>query len=331
MNTCMLSPLIYFLILANKQLSKSQYSRLFSDLQHHHPEMPHEHAAAGVSGTPLPKRTARHQKRKKKMKAQKGSSRIEMPNHKYRPVSDDEIAHHVSSMYITGPGGFMKEAAIKREKQNDNEHLAFLKKLDRHPTLVLNADYQPLSVLPLSIWSWQETIKSLFSGRVVVVDVYPGLNVKAVNVDVPLPSVIALTEYNRQPNQIPAFTRRNVFLRDGYKCQYCSKTYRTGDLSLDHVTPRCVGGRLDWENAVTSCRKCNGRKGSILPQHLKQIGMKLLREPRVPTKWELAANAEKMVPKKVHSTWKPFLGMHMVPEDHKGAEETFFNEIDESF
>ena len=142
MNTCMLSPLIYFLILANKQLSKSQYSRLFSDLQHHHPEMPHEHAAAGVSGTPLPKRTARHQKRKKKMKAQKGSSRIEMPNHKYRPVSDDEIAHHVSSMYITGPGGFMKEAAIKREKQNDNEHLAFLKKLDRHPTLVLNADYQ---------------------------------------------------------------------------------------------------------------------------------------------------------------------------------------------
>jgi Restriction endonuclease len=105
---------------------------------------------------------------------------------------------------------------------------------------------QPLSVLPLSIWPWQETIKSLFSGKVTVVDVYPELTVRAVNMNVPLPSVIALTEYVKQPNQAPAFTRRNVFLRDGYKCQYCSKSFMTRDLSLDHVNPRCKGGRLEW-------------------------------------------------------------------------------------
>ena len=105
---------------------------------------------------------------------------------------------------------------------------------------------QPLSVLPLSLWSWQETIKAVFSGKVTVVDVYTGISIKAVNVDVPLPSVIALTEYVAQPKQRPAFTRRNVFLRDGYMCQYCSKRHRTNDLTLDHVVPRCVGGKLDW-------------------------------------------------------------------------------------
>ena len=75
-------------------------------------------------------------------------------------------------------------------------------------------------------------MKALFSGKVVVVDVYQGITIKAVNLNVPLPSVIALTEYVPQPNQKPAFTRRNVFLRDSYKCQYCSKLYRTHDLSL---------------------------------------------------------------------------------------------------
>ena len=105
---------------------------------------------------------------------------------------------------------------------------------------------QPLSVLPLSIWSWQETVKSLFSGKVAVVDVYPDMSVRAVNVDVPLPSVVALTEFVPQPHQAPAFTRRNVYLRDGYTCQYCGKRFRFDDLSLDHVVPRCRGGKLEW-------------------------------------------------------------------------------------
>ena len=89
-------------------------------------------------------------------------------------------------------------------------------------------------------------MKGLFSGKVTVVDVYPGIMIRAVNMEVPLPSVIALTEYVPQPNKRPAFTRRNVFLRDGYTCQYCSKRYRTNDLSLDHVFPRCNGGKLEW-------------------------------------------------------------------------------------
>jgi hypothetical protein len=67
--------------------------------------------------------------------------------------------------------------------------------LDRHPALVLNADYQPLRMLPLSVWSWQDTVKAVLSGKAVVVDIYPDLYVRAVSLDIPVPSVIALREY----------------------------------------------------------------------------------------------------------------------------------------
>jgi hypothetical protein len=62
------------------------------------------------------------------------------------------------------------------------------------------------------------------------------------------------------------------------------------------------------ENAVTSCLKCNGKKGSTPVSQLRSIGMKLHKEPRCPSQYELATRAAKMVPKRVHSTWKPYLG-----------------------
>mmetsp|Transcript_89 Transcript_89/g.138 ORF Transcript_89/g.138 Transcript_89/m.138 type:complete len:328 (-) Transcript_89:146-1129(-) len=295
---------------------------IFANMENERPEVLYEWAAAAP-----PKR----KKRRKKMKRQKRISQLDQKN-RSDDISDDDLAHHVSSMYITGPGGMLNDAAKKRERFEeftssfDQDHTDVLKKLDKHPALVLNADYQPLSVLPLSIWSWQETIKGVFSGKVVVVDVYPGLCVRAVNMDLPLPSVIALTDYVKQPNQAPNFTRRNVFLRDGYKCQYCTKKFVTRDLSLDHVLPRCKGGKLNWMNTVASCTKCNGKKGSTLPTDLKRIGMKLAREPRVPSKWELASNSEKLVPKNVHRTWRPFLGMNMIPENIGGDSESFLDE-----
>jgi len=175
--------------------------------------------------------------------------------------------------------------------------------------LVLNADYQPMSYLPLSMWHWQEAVKAVFSGKVTVVDVYENVTIRAAHLEIPLPSVIALNEYVPHFHQTPAFTKRNVFLRDEYRCQYCSNFFQTRDLSLDHVVPRCRGGRLHWKNAVTCCRRCNGRKGSLTVEDLRGVGMKLLREPRVPTQYELAAVAGRMLPRRVHSTWEPYLGM----------------------
>ena len=43
---------------------------------------------------------------------------------------------------------------------------------DNCPALVLNADYRPLSYFPLSLWSWQDTIKAVFLERVNIVAQY---------------------------------------------------------------------------------------------------------------------------------------------------------------
>eukprot|EP00985_Skeletonema_marinoi_P006807 scaffold2990_cov104-Skeletonema_marinoi.AAC.3 len=215
--------------------------------------------------------------------------------------------------------GATADGDIEDQLNNNNSHdnvdrhdMGIMKQnsllLDKHPSLVLNADYQPLRMLPLSTWSWQNTVKAVLSGKAVVVDVYPDLYVRAVSLDIPVPSVIALREYAPTGKAKPAFTRRNVFLRDGYRCQYCSHLFRTTDLSLDHVMPRCLGGKLTWDNTVTCCKKCNGRKGSLLPTQLDVVGMELRREPRRPSLYELAAEAGRFVPRRVHPTWEPFLG-----------------------
>jgi hypothetical protein len=92
-----------------------------------------------------------------------------------------------------------RSGTMKEEQQHHQHDKGVMKQnsimLDRHPALVLNADYQPLRMLPLSVWSWQDTVKAVLSGKAVVVDIYPDLYVRAVSLDIPVPSVIALREY----------------------------------------------------------------------------------------------------------------------------------------
>ena len=73
--------------------------------------------------------------------------------------------------------------------------------------------------------------------------------------------------------------RQNLFERDGFRCQYCNETFQTKDLNLDHVIPRDRGGKTSWENVVTSCIRCNSRKGNRLPH---EAGMRLVRRPQKP-------------------------------------------------
>jgi 5-methylcytosine-specific restriction endonuclease McrA len=181
---------------------------------------------------------------------------------------------------------------------------------ERYPCLVLNADYQPISYMPLSVWHWQDAIKSVFLGKVTVVDVYPDKAVRAARCEFPLPSVIAVTEYvQSQQRTTPAFTRHNVLLRDEYRCQYCHNRFSPQDLSLDHVVPRSHGGTLTWTNAVACCRHCNGRKGCKSVAEIQELmGMTLLRKPVAPTQYELTKIASRlMLPRKIHPTWKPYL------------------------
>ena len=120
------------------------------------------------------------------------------------------------------------------------------------PALVLNADYTPLSYFPLSLWPWQTAVKAMFLERVDVVAHYDR-EVHSPSASMKLPSVIALRQFVR-PNEYPAFTRFNLFLRDHFRCVYCG-SHR--ELTFDHVVPRAQGGRTSWENVATACAPCN--------------------------------------------------------------------------
>ena len=133
--------------------------------------------------------------------------------------------------------------------------------LNNSPCLVLNADYQPLSYFPLSLWGWQETIKAVFLDRVNIVAEYD-ISVKSTSFSMKLPSVISLKKFIPIKKNIP-FTRFNLFLRDEFRCQYCNTKHKASELTFDHVTSRSKGGLSTWENVVSACFKCNNKKGSL--------------------------------------------------------------------
>lgn len=174
--------------------------------------------------------------------------------------------------------------------------------LERCPALILNADYRPLSYFPLSIWSWQDAIKAIFRGSVVVISEYERV-VRSPTHEIRLPSVLALKEYIPAARS-PAFTRFNVFLRDAFECQYCSGSFKTNDLTFDHLIPRSRGGRTSWDNIVAACQECNTRKGNRMP---RECGMFPRGEPRQPTIYELQEQGRKFPPNFLHESWGDFL------------------------
>jgi 5-methylcytosine-specific restriction endonuclease McrA len=178
-------------------------------------------------------------------------------------------------------------------------HPDLIRHPDGCPTLVLNADYTPLSYYPLSLWPWQTAIKAVFLERVDIVSHYER-EVHSPSFSMKLPSVIALRQFVK-PSAFPAFTRFNLFLRDGFECQYCGSRH---DLTFDHVVPRAQGGRTTWENVSTACAPCNLRKGGRTP---KQAHMALAHEPSRPTSWELQENGRRFPPNYLHASWRDWL------------------------
>ena len=173
------------------------------------------------------------------------------------------------------------------------------RRLESCPSLVLNADYTPLSYYPLSLWPWQTAIKAVFLERVDIVASYERL-VHSPNLDMQIPSVIALRQYVR-PSEFPAFTRFNLFLRDRFQCQYCGSE---AHLTFDHVVPRRLGGKTTWENILTACAPCNMKKGGRTPA---QAHMHPLVEPIRPTHWQLQQHGKSFPPNYLHETWRDWL------------------------
>lgn len=166
-------------------------------------------------------------------------------------------------------------------------------------TLLLNKDYSPISVLPLSVIHWQHAVKLMYLGRIQVIETYPDWIIHSEKISINVPSVAVTKEYFNFKKKVN-FTRYNMYLRDLYQCQYCSDTFDFDDLTIDHVVPVSKGGKTEWTNCVTACKACNFKKADKLA--------KPLRAPYRPDYWALAS-AWKNSPFRVKDPkWNQYLG-----------------------
>ena len=173
--------------------------------------------------------------------------------------------------------------------------------LEKCPALVLNADFRPLSYYPLSLWCWQDAVKSVFLERVSIVSNYKR-KIRSPSFEMNLPSVIALKNFIK-PSKHPSFTRFNVFLRDKFACQYCGDKK---DLTFDHLLPKSKGGVTDWENVVTACSTCNVKKGGRLFSISE--GMRLYIKDLLGQQLDdLHHNGRNFPPNFLHESWMDYL------------------------
>lgn len=166
-------------------------------------------------------------------------------------------------------------------------------------TLVLNADGQPISLLPPSTINWKEAITYLWLEKVHVLEWYDDWIVRSSSWETKVPAVIMLKEMHRR-RRSPRFSRYNVHLRDMFTCQYCHIQLPQSKLTMDHVLPISKGGKTNWENIVSACNPCNGKKGNN-----EKIRPKVM--PHQPDYYELVAKRQKLDFDIRHPSWAAFL------------------------
>jgi len=141
-------------------------------------------------------------------------------------------------------------------------------------TVVLNADYTYLNTV-----SWQRAVKLLVKEKAEVLkETDQPIRTCSNDCMFKMPLVMRLIELVKTVyrNKVP-FSRKNIFVRDNFKCQYCGRPEK---LSIDHVVPVSRGGKTNFENCVASCVKCNTKKGNRL---IDEAGMHLIKHPHEPT------------------------------------------------
>jgi 5-methylcytosine-specific restriction endonuclease McrA len=172
----------------------------------------------------------------------------------------------------------------------------------QRPTLVLNRNWQPVNVATVAralVLLWNETARVVdpVDYQTYAWEDWTRLRprdgerfIQAVRFRLRVPEVVTLSEYDRLPSAAVTFSRRNIFKRDRFTCQYCGAQPGSEELTLDHVIPRSQGGESRWENCVLACLACNKRKADRTPE---QAGMRLKHKP-------------------VRPTWNPLYALHEV-------------------
>lgn len=171
-------------------------------------------------------------------------------------------------------------------------------------TLILNKDGTPLSLMPLSVVSWQVAIRLLTLDKVRVLKDHDEWEVRSPSITLKVPSVLITTDYVKW-NKAVKYNRGNIFLRDDFTCQFCGAKPPVSQLTLDHVKPKSHGGKSNWNNISTACKTCNSKKGNdakIVPKKM----------PWKPSYYELAAKRRKFPIRIRDEFWQAFIDW---PED----------------
>ena len=163
-------------------------------------------------------------------------------------------------------------------------------------TLLLSAGYEPIKVI-----SWKKAITLVLLGKVEVLEAYQR-EIHSPSVTLRLPAVIKLTRYLKPIPKRVKFSRQNLFSRDEFTCQYCHRSYPVNQLTYDHIIPRSKGGPTTWTNVVTSCVRCNLRKGN---KPLHTLSVRLLKKPEEP-RW-LPQFSKLLHREASHPIWQDYL------------------------
>lgn len=141
--------------------------------------------------------------------------------------------------------------------------------------LVLNADYSLIHVTP----TWYEGTELLAKDKAYPLSVYSDL-MRSATATAPIPAVVVLKRYVKIGRRRPSFdfpSKRNILVRDGFKCAYCRKVIALPSCTKDHVIPRCKGGKDTLLNVVSACFSCNNKKGDLT---VAEAGLTLHVKPR---------------------------------------------------
>ena len=160
-------------------------------------------------------------------------------------------------------------------------------KVENSRCLVLNADYSALGIIDWKralVWSMQYDTDNEY--HIEIVDFYKDDFIQGVNKKFPIPAVVKTSKYFRIHDHRVNFSRKNLFIRDNYSCQYCGIKQDINNLTYDHVIPKSLwkerpGSPTNWTNIVTACVECNRKKGNKTP---KQANMPLKNLPIIPKK-----------------------------------------------
>jgi 5-methylcytosine-specific restriction endonuclease McrA len=200
--------------------------------------------------------------------------------------------------------------------------------------LLLNANGLPLSLVPLSVVTWQVAMRLVFTDKVKVLKSYDDWVVRSQHLEMPVPSIIIMTEQVKWAKTLK-YSRTNVYLRDDFTCQLQTTSRckdRSGkvpltDLTLDHVVPKSQGGKTSWTNVTTCCKACNSDKGddeTIVPK----------KAPFKPTYYQILAKRKTMPISIKDAEWRYYIQW---PEDlikvvphQEGAAPSNFSDLDDT-